>query len=164
MGEIAEFERRITVALERIGAGIGRFADPVTPPAMASGDELGTLREALAEEKTANAQLNERLRAVKDHDAAALAEREARIAALTAQVDAQGLDMKRMRRATVQMRENLRALRAGQAEGLADPQLINSAMLAELEALRATRHNETLEMDEILAQLAPLLQSGGPDA
>lgn len=169
MGEIAEFERRITVALERIGTGINRLADPLTPPsaptsAESASAEQAALREALAEEKTANAQLNERLRAVKEQDAAKVAEHEARIEAMTRQIEAQGLETKRLRRASIQLRENLRALRSAQAESLADPHLINRAMLSELEALRATRNSETAEMDEILAQLAPLLQQGGQDA
>lgn len=169
MGEIAEFERRITVALERIGTGINRLADPLTPPsapisAESASDEQAALREALAEEKTANAQLNERLRAVKEQDAAKVAEHEARIEAMTRQIEAQGLETKRLRRASIQLRENLRTLRSAQAESLADPHLINRAMLSELEALRATRNSETAEMDEILAQLAPLLQQGGQDA
>jgi len=174
MGEIAEFERRITVALERIGTGINRLADPLSPPSAptsaesasdeSASDEQAALREALAEEKTANAQLNERLRAVKEQDAAKVAEHEARIEAMTRQIEAQGLETKRLRRASIQLRENLRALRSAQAESLADPHLINRAMLSELEALRATRNSETAEMDEILAQLAPLLQQDGQDA
>ena len=40
---------------------------------------------------------------------------------------------------------------------MTEPHLLNKAMQAELEALRATRQSETVEMDEILAELQPLI-------
>ena len=50
------------------------------------------------------------------------------------------------------------------AQGLADPQQVNRAMLAELDALRATRLTEVAQMDEILAELAPLIEEVREDA
>jgi ribosome recycling factor len=61
--------------------------------------------------------------------------------------------MRRMRKTVISLRENLRTLREGQG----DPQLLDKAMLAELDALRATRQSEIAEMDEILAELKPLV-------
>jgi hypothetical protein len=63
-----------------------------------------------------------------------------------------------MRKSTVQLREHLRVLHEAAADNMAEPQLINKALLAELESLRATRHSETAEMDEILAELKPLIE------
>lgn len=168
MSEIAELERRITAALERIGTGLERLTpggagEPDLPdladlPDLNDSDEVLALRAALDEEKTANAQLAERLRAVKDRDAQSAQQLQERIEAMTRQLDVQGLEMQRMRKTTIQLRENLRALREAQAQGLADPHMVNKAMLAELEALRATRATETAELDELLAELAPLVR------
>jgi hypothetical protein len=77
---------------------------------------------------------------------------------MTQQLDIQGLELQRMRKSTVQLREHLRVLHEAAADNLAEPHLINKAMLAELESLRATRHTETAEMDEILAELKPLIE------
>ncbi|HEX9858196.1 MAG TPA: hypothetical protein VGA75_07550 [Paracoccaceae bacterium] len=162
MSEIAELERRITAALERIGTGLERLSPgDAGEPDLNDSDEMLALRAALDEEKTANAQLAERLRAVKDRDAQSVQQMQERIEAMTRQLDVQGLEMQRMRKTTIQLRENLRALREAQAQKLADPHMVNKAMLAELEALRATRATETAELDELLAELTPLVRPEG---
>jgi hypothetical protein len=74
------------------------------------------------------------------------------------QLDAQGLEMQRMRKNVIALRENLRALREAQAAGLAEPHLLNKAMQAELDALRATRMTEIVTLDAILAELKPLIR------
>jgi predicted nucleic acid-binding Zn-ribbon protein len=138
--------------------------------------KLSKLSEALsAEQKLAadlrgqNKQLEARLRA-QEAEAKALAAKaseaqdqpgaaqlEARLEKMTRQLDVQGLELQRMRKSTIQLREHLRVLHEAAAEGSAEPHLINKAMQAELENLRATRQTETAEMDEILAELRPLI-------
>ncbi|NUB43264.1 hypothetical protein GEU84_002620 [Fertoebacter nigrum] len=151
MQDIAELEGRITAALDRIGKGVEALSEA---PA-----EAGPLAAALDEERTANAQLAERLRAVKERDGARIAGLEAEVARLTGQLDVQGLEMQRLRQSTIQLREHLRALREAQESGLAEPGQLNKAMQAELEALRAARSSELAEMDAILAELTPLLSA-----
>jgi hypothetical protein len=76
---------------------------------------------------------------------------------LTRALDAQGLELQRMKKTVIQLRESLAALRETQTEAVADPHLVNRAMLTELEALRATRLTEMAQMEEILAELHPLI-------
>lgn len=172
--DIAELERRITSALERIGKGLEAFAAqpseavsaPVAaaPAQQAAPDsgvaeaEIAKLREALDAEKTTNAQLNERLKSIKDRESVTQTQLEAKVEKMTRQLDVQGLELQRMRKSTIQLREHLRVLHEAAADNMAEPHLINKAMLAELESLRATRHTETAEMDEILAELQPLIE------
>jgi hypothetical protein len=69
MQDIAELERRITIALERIDRGIAGLVAPLvdeTPSAMLPESDFAKLNEALDEERMLNAQLNERLRVVND--------------------------------------------------------------------------------------------------
>lgn len=156
MSEIAKLERRITAALERIGKGLGELPQPVAG-SDADKAEIERLREALEVEKAATAQLNERLRAVKEREAQHDTTLEARVEQLSRQLDTQGLELQRMRKTTIQLRENLRALRETRQDSV-EAHLINKAMLAELDALRATRAAETAEMEEILAELAPIVE------
>lgn len=153
MSDIHELERRITSALERIGLALDGMPAPVTARA-----EQGELQELLQAERDANAQLTERLRALKERDAGQVVELQDKLDRLTRQLDAQGQEVQRMRKNVIQLRETVRGLREAQTEGLADPHLLNKAMLAELEALRATRMTEIVEMDEILAELKPLIE------
>ncbi|PZQ99393.1 MAG: hypothetical protein DI533_01545 [Cereibacter sphaeroides] len=149
MSDIAELERRITAALERIGQAIDQ------PSGGQGGDfsAVKELEEALQAERDANSQLAERLRSIKDRDGELLE----KVERLTRQLDTQGLEVQRMRKNVITLRETVRSLREAQTEGLAEPHLLNKAMLSELEALRATRLSEMAEMDEILAELKPLI-------
>lgn len=184
MQDIAELERRITAALERIGAGLDRaMAAPPPPPpppviAVPTTGSEALLRAELDEERMLNAQLQERIKVVAAREAAlreaalrearpaevkpvhvpvAQAQLEARIDKMTRQLDVQGLELQRMRKVTVQLREQLARLREAAEAGTTEPHLINKAMMAELEALRAARASEIAEMDEILSELSPLI-------
>ena len=62
MSQIEELQRRIVAAMERIGTGVDALSD-ATPAAGADNPELLT---ALDEERVANAQLEERLKSLKE--------------------------------------------------------------------------------------------------
>lgn len=167
MSDLAELERRITAALARIGAGLDALSvagaevrEAEAADAVAgAGDqaaEIAALQAALEAERATNAQLGERLRAVKERDGEEGAKLQARLEQLTRQLDVQGLELQRMRKSTIQLRESLRQLRE-QKQGEVEAHLLNKAMLAELEALRAARSSEVAELDEILAELTPIL-------
>lgn len=174
MSELAELERRITVALERIGRGLDRLPAAATAgaapaagtpaPSADAAAEIARLTEALEAERIANAQLTERLKAVKERDAQAAHALESRVDAMTRQLDVQGIELQRMRKTAIALREQMRALREAALAGMADAHMINKSMLAELEALRATRITETAELDEILAELGPLVAEEVQDA
>jgi hypothetical protein len=119
--------------------------------------EVARLKTALAAEKATVAQLTERAKAVKEPVIPAQTQVDAKVEKMTQQLDIQGLELQRMRKSSVQLRENLRVLQEAATKNMVEPQLINKVMLAELENLRATRHTETAEMDEILAELKPLI-------
>ena len=88
---------------------------------------------------------------------AALAQLERRLARLTEQLDLQSLEMLRLKKANAKLMESNHALREAQIEGFPDATLINKSISAELEALQAERRAEMAEMEEILAELKPLI-------
>jgi hypothetical protein len=158
MQDITELERRISAALERIGRGLDGISNPpgdapAPHPVAGDSDELASLRAQLEEERTASAQMQERLKTIKDRDLVQAAQLQDKIDRMTRQLDVQGLELQRMRRTTIGLREQLRQLREQQASGVAEPHLINKAMLTELDALRASRLTEMAELDEIAAAL-----------
>lgn len=158
MQDIIELERRISAALERIGQGLDALshapaAEETAAPAPAEGGDLAALRAQIEEERAVAAQLKERLRVVREREAVGRSALEEKIEKLTRQLDVQGLELQRMRKTAVTLREELRRLREAAAAGLADPAQINRAMLAELDALRATRLSELAELDELQAAL-----------
>lgn len=160
MQDLAELERRINAALQRIGAGVEGLSARAAPPVDSS--ELDRLKAELAAERARHAALRQELAAPKPV-AKPASELEARVEQLTRQIDVQGLEMQRMRKNVVQLRESLRALRRSASEKLADPEMINRAMLAELESIRVTRFAEMAELDEIIAELDPLIAPHSPE-
>lgn len=157
MSDISELERRITAALARITAGLDSLSATPTP------EGADATQEALLSEQLANAQLNERLRAVKEKSETTIAALEKKVEKMTQQLDVQGLELQRMRKTNIQLRETLRALREAQEAGTAEPHLLNKSMMAELEALRASRMAEMAEMEEILGELKPLIGERADD-
>ncbi|MFW2587373.1 hypothetical protein [Sagittula sp. SSi028] len=125
-------------------------------------DELRLVREALEDEKLANAQLTERMRHLKERmvSGGAAAAAEAAPAAEAPDRDTlQALDaeVQRLRAANAQLAESNTALREANAMGVGDTQLINKALAAELEAMRASRALEIAEAEALVATLEPLL-------
>ncbi|MFN5828756.1 MAG: hypothetical protein ACK446_17465 [Rhodobacterales bacterium] len=151
MSDIKDLERRISVAFDRIGQAVDGFV-----PA-ASGTGTADLQDALRTGQATIADLTERLRVLTLRESSDAAEATAKVGRLVRALDAQGLELQRLKKTVIQLRESLRALREAQTAGLADPHLLNTAMLVELEALQATLLTEIAHMEEILAELHPLI-------
>lgn len=170
MTQIDELQHRITAALDRVAQGVVKIEARATEaasaaPALPEADpeEIARLKEALDEEKLANAQLEERVRKLHDTHQAELeaAQAAAPPPAPQPSVDVAALDqeMQRLRQANEMLRATNEELRSALAENVGEPHLINKAMLAELESLRAARAVESAETNAILASLTPLLEA-----
>jgi hypothetical protein len=160
MDDIAELERRITAALERLAAGVDRHLSSSGGVAPATMAELDRLREELDEERMASAQAAERLKVQRERADRVAADLRAEAERLAAQVDAQALAMQRLVTSAIQLREDLRRLRESvTAGGAIDPGLIDKALAAEVEAQHATRTAETLELSDIIAALTPVVEA-----
>lgn len=172
MSDITELERRITAALDRIGTGLDGLhsAAPAGPdPEMqskldAAEARAAELAQALSDEKLANAQLEERMKAVRekaDRHTSAMDIQASEQQQSTAKLDG---DLQRLRRAAEDLRASNISLREALEQGLSDPHLINKAMLTELETLRATRSVEIAQADAVLAALEPLVKRAAQEA
>ena len=168
MEDLAAIEMRMAAALERLAValdrsdrapksvpGLGARAEPSPDPEMAA--TIASLRESLDKERATNAQLSERVQQVKQRQETTISQLERRLARLTEQLDLQSLEMLRLKKANAKLIESNGALRQAQIEGFPDATLINRSISAELEALQAERRAEMAEMEEILAELKPLI-------
>lgn len=151
MSEISELERRISAALDRIGSALDRVGG--------GGD--AELAAALEAERTANAQLEARVAAIK-------VKQETQVAALNGEVERlktalleRDGEIQALRGVNADLRVSNSALREANAKGVGDATLINSAMAAELKALRTASAAARAEVDEVLAVLEPLLEEAG---
>ncbi|GAW36742.1 hypothetical protein RA2_03817 [Roseovarius sp. A-2] len=157
MSQIDELQARITAALDRITKGLeGREA---------AGDatDVDKLRQDVEDEKLANAQLEERVRALHERLAARDAELEAARGAQADNLRRLDADLQSLRKANQQLRDNNQALREAHQAGIAEPHLINKSMLAELEGLRAVRAADRDEVEAVLAELGQVIATAGDD-
>ncbi|ETD81272.1 hypothetical protein ACTTAL_11145 [Rhodobacter capsulatus] len=180
MTELAEYERRIAFALERIGRGVETLGDlraaalaaqaaapapepdPVAPvdPAPVAAEtgpsaEVLALQAELEAERAASAQLTERVLAIREKQETMLAALEKRLSQATRALEAVQVEANRLKRANNDLIEVNRQLIDG--AGRIDPALVNLSMQAELEALRAARAWEASELSDIVTGLAPIV-------
>ncbi len=158
MSEIADIQRRLGDALERIGAGIDGLERPRPAPPALDPAELDRLTEALEAERAASAQLEERVRAQKEKADKQGREAQAEIDRLQQELADAEIQAQRMRRTNTQLRQSIQALREAAEDGAVEPHLINEAVMSELEGLRVAREGDRAEMDAILGELKPLLE------
>ncbi len=154
MSDIEDFEQRISRALARIGAGIERVQTPSAPIGKGDSEALQT---ALDDERQVTAQLEERVKSLRDRQDHAIAEMKAEAAVTATRMTQLDMDLQRLRRANEQLTSTIEALRTANEAGVGEPHLINKAMMAELEALRASRATDVAEADAILGALTPLV-------
>ena len=139
MQDIVELERRITAAMERITRRVERLATQESEGPVGALEEVARLNEALDEERMTNAQLKERIRALREKEAQTQTEAqtggaEDEAAALRAHLAAQNDEIATLRRVLAE---------AGR----------------EIASLRAARAAEAEEAAEILAALDPLVSA-----
>ena len=154
MTDTSAIEARIKSALERIEAAAATRAPAANDGAA---DENEALRAALEDERLANAQLTERVKAIKDRQETTLAELEAKVERLNRTLASREDTMERLRQANDALRANNAALRAANGEGVGDPDLINAGSETELVALRAARSADRAEIDDVLGELEALI-------
>ena len=154
MSEIDALEGRIAAALSRIGAGVVQIGKAAPEGA----DNSETLKAELQEERDANAQLEERVRALKDRQDSNVTYLETRVEKQTAALAAIEAELHRLRASNADLRELTELLRHAAKDGVASPELINRATIAEVEALSAQRAADVAEIDAILSELKPLVE------
>jgi uncharacterized sporulation protein YeaH/YhbH (DUF444 family) len=168
MTDVTTYERRLIQALDRIARHVDAGAAPAAAQAQAQAlaqtpaqdgahDRIARLEADLAKERSANAQLSERVHQVRQRQDTMITQLERRLARLTEQLDLQSLEMLRLKKANGKLIEANTALRESQLAGVLESTVVNRSMAAELEALQAARRAEMAEMEEILAELKPLL-------
>lgn len=148
MSDITELEGRIAAALDRISSGLTRLG--AAGPA--------ALEEELATERAANAQLEERVRAIKERQENVILSLEGEVTGLKQALETMDGEIKSLRSVNAALRSSNGQLREANAGGLADAGLVNSALAAEVEALRAMEDGNRAEIDRALGVLEPMLR------
>lgn len=158
MSEISELQAQIAGALDRIAYGLENLGH-VDPALAAETEELANLRAKLDDERTANAQLEDRVRTIKEKQDGTVDRLASEVDRLTKLLSTQEETVSRLARVNAELRANNQALRDAISEGVAEPHLINKAMMAELEALRMAQVADRAEIDSVLSELDVMIAS-----
>lgn len=153
MSEIEELRDRIEAAFGRIDEALGRVQ--AIPEVQVDPAEMAALRTELADERVVQAQLEERIRALKERHEKRVAELEAAFEAERGRLATLDHELQRLRQSNADLRDVAGQLRAALAEDVAEPELVNRAMVAEIEALRATRAADLAEIEAVIDTLRP---------
>ncbi len=153
MSDISELETRITTALERISAGV----DALAPAKPDQSDEVARLNTALEDERTVNAQLEERVKAIKEKQDSTVQALAGEVDRLTDLLAAEEKSLAKLRQVNSDLRANNDALREAASAGVVEPHLINKSMMAELEGLRAAQGADRTELNAVLGELNGLI-------
>lgn len=151
MEDISEFERRIAGALDRASQAMDKLG-------VGEGGDSSELKAELEAERVANQQLEERVRAIKDKQETMVAGLEAEVARLKEALESRDAEVQQIRSVNEALRASNASLREANAQGVGNAELVNSAMVTELESLRAARAADRSEIEEILATLEPVLK------
>lgn len=165
MSDIEELEGRILAALDRIGDSAAQLPDPrllatATAPDPQAEDQLARVAEleaALEDERLVSAQLEERVKALKARQDETIERMRGQIEDLRSQAAVTQEASERLRQVNADLRDINARLREQLSQQTAEPHLINKAMMAELEALRATRAADMAEVQAVMQELRPLI-------
>ena len=138
MADHGELTSRLAAALDRIGAGVAAVGQS---GGASQADEVKGLNEALEAERNANAQLEERVLAIKE-------KQEKVVARLEEEVEVLSLKRSDLEAELAELRREFEEQKQG-AGG-------NSEMAEELRKLREMRSRERAELDDIIVELSPL--------
>jgi predicted nucleic acid-binding Zn-ribbon protein len=164
MSEISELEARVLAALDRIAAGADRLARSAPVPA-SDPAELAALQAALEDERIANAQLTERVKAIRDRQEQTVAALEGRVKALQQRAERAERQAAQVAQMNDRLRETAAALRKAVAEGAPEiSAALDAALLAELEATREAQAADRAELEAIVAELQPMVAAARPAA
>ena len=163
MKEITELEGRLSAALDRIRRGMeaARAGAAETGEAQELAANTAALEAQLGEERTANAQLEERLRTLGQRQETTVAALEKELRGYRERFAGIDRDLQRLRQVNAELRDINARMRDAMAEDMAEPHLVNKALLAEIEALRATQAADRAEVEAVLGELKPLIEETG---
>jgi len=160
VSDIADFESRIAAALGRINAGLDSMAASGAVDADKETGDLDKLNEALEAEKMANAQLEERVSAIKDKQETTIKEMEERIRSLDEKVAELDIQASNLKQVNQQLEATNEELRIAGEKNVGEADLLNKTMQDELETLRATRKADLAELETIMSELKPMIAGG----
>ena len=152
MSDISELEGRITAALDRIAWSVENAAAPASEAPTVSGDS--DLIEELEIEKATN----ERLSAMREKHVAQIERLEIRVTRLSERLQQSETEEARLQSVIEELSANNAQLREANAAYQDAAEAADAGLAAQLEHLTKLRQGDLAELDDIMAELGPLMK------
>ena len=156
MSDINELESRITAALDRIAWSVENGIEQ--PDAAATLLPAGN--DDLAEELEIERATSQKLSAAREQQAAQIERLEIRVTRLTERLEQTETENKRLENVIQTLSDNNTALRDANAAYQGDANAAEAGAVAQLEHIRALRDADRSELNDIMAELAPIVKEG----
>ncbi|MEM7470066.1 MAG: hypothetical protein AAF340_01855 [Pseudomonadota bacterium] len=153
MSDISELENRITAALDRIAWSVEN-----QPAALPQGESAAPADDELVEELEVERATNARLVASREKHVARIERLETRVLRMSDRLQNAEMENKRLEAVISELGSQNEALREANASGTPAGETINAGLVAQLDDLKAQRKQDLLDLDDILAELAPLVK------
>jgi septal ring factor EnvC (AmiA/AmiB activator) len=156
MSDISELESRITAALDRIAWSVENGLDqPAAAPAPIQAGDSDLTEELEIERAT-----NQKLSAASAENMAQIERLEVRVSRLADKLEQTETENKRLENVIETLSQNNDALREANAAYQGDADSADAGAKAQLDHLRALRDADRGELDDIMAELAPIVKEG----
>ena len=152
----SDLEDRLQSALARITNVANALPDAGAIAAQA--DEMDALRSKIEAERSTNEELVQRVKALKDRQENQVAELEASLEQAKTGEAEKSVVAQELKARVEELRDQVARLTEANRAMVGDPELVNTSMMAELDAMRASRRADVTEINDIIAQLEPHLE------
>ena len=151
MSDVNHMENRLRAALSRMEDAVTKLPDPSA--VIASEQQRTELAAQLQAERESNAELEKRVEALQEVQQSRVTDLENALSAAKTSLAEKDAVQQELKTRLEELRDQVARLTEANRAMVGDAGLVNTAMMAEVEAMRASRRADVSDIDDLIASL-----------